>query len=198
MNKPEPMTDDQLREMFGDGLNGKVFCEIAKMAIAARDAQWEQMLAGQEPVAWQYTFKTKVVQIERQRLDFYHWEDGDWIKGEPLYAAPPPAKEPVEWPQTPEQISDFVGANFVWREGNDATPSENDKYCLTAHDLISAFRNWADFAKPTTNHTALLEQALEALANLLDDCGFGRCVFDTEAATKARAAIAAIKEALNK
>ena len=33
----KPLTDDELKEMFGSGINGKVFCEIARMTEAAHD-----------------------------------------------------------------------------------------------------------------------------------------------------------------
>ena len=49
-----------------------------------------------------------------------------------------------KWPETAEQVSNFIGSNFDWREGDDVNPSENDKYCLSAHDLSSAFSQWQD------------------------------------------------------
>jgi len=66
-----------------------------------------EMEAG-EPVAWRYTFKTKVVRLEQRRLDFYHWEDTDWLKGEPLFTHPQPKAEPVQ-----EPVKLWLWKNFV-------------------------------------------------------------------------------------
>lgn len=35
MVRPKPLTDEELIEMFGNGINGKVFREIARMTEAA-------------------------------------------------------------------------------------------------------------------------------------------------------------------
>jgi hypothetical protein len=110
MTKPTP---EQVQQWVIEGVDSQMGTAdyIAQQAYAAGAAsmqssivEWKMKfvamederdaLRAQEPVAWRYTFKTKVVRIEQQRLDFYHWEDGDWIKGEPLYAAAP-APQPV-------------------------------------------------------------------------------------------------------
>lgn len=81
-------------------------------------------------------------------------------------------EHPVPWPQTPEQISDFIGSNFKWREGNDAAPKDGDIYCVTAHDLLSAFYEWAEFAaapaaQPDKNELKqlVIRYGLECMAN---------------------------------
>ena len=143
MNKPEPMTDQVLESAHykhakyqEESMRASGWFEYAEAIIAARDAQWEQMLAAQEPVAW----------IEHL-AGALHYSPTAAAKQLPegvkfdLYAAPQPAQEP--------------------------------------------------------NHTALLEQALEALVyhrdndmqGLYEICEFMR---------KRNAAIAAIKEALPK
>ena len=59
MNKPEPMTDQVLESAHykhakyqEESMRASGWFEYAEAIIAARDAQWEQMLAAQEPVAW--------------------------------------------------------------------------------------------------------------------------------------------------
>lgn len=54
------------------------------------------------------------------------------------------AAQQVAWPTNAAEIREFIGSNFNSREG-DEEPSDNDKYSLTAHDLLSAFSEWVDF-----------------------------------------------------
>lgn len=61
---------------------------------------------------------------------------------------------PLRWPSTPEQIRDFIGSNFISRKDEKPAPegtpiwageaTENDVYTLSAHDLLSAFSEWAE------------------------------------------------------
>ena len=90
MNKPEPMTDAEIARIFS--AHSMALLPHRKNAaadlIAARDAQWEQMLAGQEPVAWRY-------QNSNTDNEYLVWQYSDaggrnWT---PLYAAPQPAQE---------------------------------------------------------------------------------------------------------
>ena len=56
------------------------------------------------------------------------------------------------WPKTPEEVRDFIGGNYSsLRYGNPHdgdVPSEDDLYEVTAHDLISAFRQWEPSPPP--------------------------------------------------
>ena len=52
------------------------------------------------------------------------------------------------WPTTAEEVRDFVGSNYVsiaWARGRDFHDDE-DRYTLTAHDLLSAFAQWQESA----------------------------------------------------
>ena len=53
--------------------------------------------------------------------------------------------EPVAWPKTAAEIRDFIDVHYISMAGDD-DPSDYDKYTLTAHDLLSAFRWWTGFA----------------------------------------------------
>ena len=46
-------------------------------------------------------------------------------------------------PEDAQEIRLFVGSNFISR--TDGEPSDNDRYVLSAHDLLSCFRDWVDF-----------------------------------------------------
>lgn len=86
-------------------------------------------------------------------------------------------EQPGQWivPQTAEQISDFIGSDYVWREHkvSDVVPHEDDQYCVTAHDLISAFERLADHIgdankmaeQPVANQQLTTEQ--QDLPNLI-------------------------------
>ena len=51
MNKPAPMSDEQIYQMYNEPRSDAEMLEFARAIIAARDAQWEAMLA--QPVAQQ-------------------------------------------------------------------------------------------------------------------------------------------------
>ena len=121
MNKPELMTDETLEAIWNSDTtdpsdHGSFYYVkvLAKSIIAARDAQWEQMLAAQEPVAWLLPEKTVnhlvVESIERliklckgaHMADIKvrangkdYWFEADWVKYLQL-AAPQPAQEPTK------------------------------------------------------------------------------------------------------
>ncbi len=61
-------------------------------------------------------------------------------------------------PKTASQISDFIGPDYVWREHriSDVSPHEDDLYCVTAHDLISAFGRLSE--QPTIKQDLTPEQ----------------------------------------
>jgi hypothetical protein len=61
-------------------------------------------------------------------------------------------------PKTASQISDFIGPDYVWREHriSDVSPHEDDEYCVTAHDLISAFGRLSE--QPTIKQDLTPEQ----------------------------------------
>jgi hypothetical protein len=71
-------------------------------------------------------------------------------------SASDPVGEPVARPTTPQQVRDFIGSNFAsmkpalgMEDGQflrDVPADEGDMYTLTAHDLLSAFQEWADFS----------------------------------------------------
>lgn len=55
--------------------------------------------------------------------------------------------EPVAWPKDAADVREFVGSHFrslFYANPTGMDPHENDVYELTAHDLLSAFRWWAD------------------------------------------------------
>jgi hypothetical protein len=80
--------------------------------------------------------------------------------------------EPVAWPETPEQVRDFVAGNYNWKEADELNPSATDKYCLTAHDLLSAFDCWRDThpapAPSQQNIKQELAECFDALAKCRD------------------------------
>lgn len=79
-----------------------------------------------------------------------------------------PAPVPVAWPRTAAEVRDFIGSNFNSRkdefpaaEGSgtwEGTASENDVYCLTVHDLLSAFDQWQE-AQPAPAPTGTAPEA---------------------------------------
>jgi hypothetical protein len=85
--QPAPMTDEQIYTIASD-LSISDFAwqsdtpEFAQAIIAARDAQWAEMLKGQEPVAWRYKGK------------LHEFDPSDWASPEfaitPLYTHPAP------------------------------------------------------------------------------------------------------------
>lgn len=55
-----------------------------------------------------------------------------------------PQEPAITWPQDAAEIREFIGSNFNSRT-EDGEPSDDDKYSLTAHDLLSAFSEWVEF-----------------------------------------------------
>lgn len=62
----------------------------------------------------------------------------------------PGAQEAVAWPTNAAEAREFIGSHMdaVRYHRDDAQPHDDDKYTLSAHDLLSAFRWWAEFAAP--------------------------------------------------
>ena len=69
--------------------------------------------------------------------------------------------QPVEAspPKNASEIRDFIGSNFDvekrancnsddFSEYDRAEPSDNDRYTVSAHDLLSSFREWVEVAAP--------------------------------------------------
>ena len=125
MNKPEPMTPEQIDAIPWnyqlDGFTNKLR-DFARAIIAARDAQWEQMLAMQKPddiaaamgavadefahklaldlecILAEYSGKWYDTAIDtlgkyRAAMREIHETISPTFMGEPLYAAPQPAQE---------------------------------------------------------------------------------------------------------
>lgn len=53
----------------------------------------------------------------------------------------------ARWPKDAAEVREFMASNFeAMTFGNpDQSPSDNDRYQLTAHDFLSAVNWWADF-----------------------------------------------------
>ena len=77
-----------------------------------------------------------------------------------------PADEPVAWPTTASEVSDFIGSSYVWREHkiSDVEPHDDDKYCVTAHDLIEAFEAWADTRPQPAAWVGLTDEEIHAIS----------------------------------
>lgn len=58
-----------------------------------------------------------------------------------------PQQAPVAWPRTPADVRRFLANNYecIVLGDENGDPNENDKYGLSAHDLLSAFSEWVDF-----------------------------------------------------
>jgi hypothetical protein len=71
----------------------------------------------------------------------------------------------MKLPTTASEVSDFIGANYVWRKHkhDDTEPHDDDEYCLTAHDLLTAFAEWKE-ALPVQKPVAWLPN--DAIAQL--------------------------------
>lgn len=54
------------------------------------------------------------------------------------------ARMAVRLPQTAAEVRDFVGSDFCSLNygAEDRSPSDDDLYAMTAHDIISAFSSW--------------------------------------------------------
>jgi hypothetical protein len=79
------------------------------------------------------------------------------------------APEPVAWPSTASEISDFIGphCNFRQHKFSDVEPHDDDVYEVSAHDLLSSFQQWREEHPSAAERVALLEGLLTtALARL--------------------------------
>jgi hypothetical protein len=67
----------------------------------------------------------------------------------------------MKLPTTASEVSDFIGANYVWRKHkhSDTEPHDDDEYCLTAHDLLTAFAEWQE-AQPKQEPDDAIRAAL--------------------------------------
>jgi hypothetical protein len=71
--------------------------------------------------------------------------------------------EPVAWPSTASEISDFIGphCNFRQHKFSDVEPHEDDVYEVSAHDLLSSFQQWGEEHPPAAaERIAALEAEL--------------------------------------
>jgi hypothetical protein len=53
----------------------------------------------------------------------------------------------LQWPRTPADVRAFIGPHFSaldWGQPADGEPHEDDRYAVSAHDLLSAFRDWEE------------------------------------------------------
>ena len=90
MNKPEPMTDEQIECVWIEtGLDDCDPHGFAHAIIAVRDAQWEQMLAGQERAFADAARRSGLTLLKTQKG--YELQDLGLITA---HAAPQPAQEP--------------------------------------------------------------------------------------------------------
>ena len=83
----------------------------------------------------------------------------------------------IKLPETPAEVADFIGSNFLARmpatmrkADNSQTPSPDDKYILTAHDLLSAF---AELERESEDEAPAsdLETVARALCQYDSACG---------------------------
>ena len=138
MNKPEPMTDAEIDRMLNENFGFKDQITFARAIIAARDAQWEQMLAEQEPVAW--------VVYDTNNNDIVWTDEGKKLKAEvPLYAAPKPAPKRCAQCKREYKCASSAGCpkcapGVVVAESEFCKPlddqpmQEPDAYCVTTPD----------------------------------------------------------------
>lgn len=70
------------------------------------------------------------------------------------------AVEPVAWPRDAAEVRQFMKGNCaaLWWAVDEATPHQDDRYQLTAHDFLSAVNWWADF--PHHQAAQQLQQAV--------------------------------------
>lgn len=54
--------------------------------------------------------------------------------------------EPVAWPKDAADVRAFIGSQFERLQygKENGVPHENDRYTLTSHDILSAFRWWSE------------------------------------------------------
>lgn len=167
MKKPTLLTDEQIEKISLDTWlsNGQPFATniaaytaISRAIEAARDAQWVEMLAGQEPVAWRDPSNIDPSQsVTFDKMKALKWPH---IYRQPLYTHPQPDHVPdagkmVQEPVYYEVISELN--RWTWIRVNKAQFDE------------CAASNWKTrilYTHPQPDDTALLRQALEALREL--------------------------------
>ena len=100
MNKPEPMTPEQIANAYKSASAKINYCapshvDIAKEIEAARDAQWEEMLSKQEPFA--YANPSSLDLFRAGKIAGFHIGCETTTSTQPIYAAPVMAEkqEPV-------------------------------------------------------------------------------------------------------
>ncbi len=82
----------------GIGTTREHAVNAARAIEAARDQQWIEMLAGQEPVAWIWKYangEEEVVFVPPRHIDATYVDAPSTIT--PLYTAPQPPQQPTEW-----------------------------------------------------------------------------------------------------
>lgn len=57
-------------------------------------------------------------------------------------------------PRTADDIRQFIGSNFNSAELSGNEPGPDDRYSLTAHDLLQAFREWEEVGAAGWNPSA--------------------------------------------
>lgn len=132
-----------------------------------------QASAAAAPAAWAVVnAKDQVINVHEDQgvlapiaeCDRQYPEDAPH-RAEPLWLGPAP-----RWPQTPADVRAFIGPHFSalnWANPPDETPHEDDHYMLSAHDLLSAFRDWEECGQALAGATA----AQPSPAELLCLCG---------------------------
>jgi hypothetical protein len=103
----------------------------------------------QEPVAWKW-----VLRSDPGHFGYYTQHPSEFgvdvtsekYEWTPLYTAPPKRK-PIPIPRTPDDIRNFLMANFqsVKFAKGENEPDYDDVYEVYVHDLLEAFDNWEDF-----------------------------------------------------
>lgn len=85
--------------------------------------------------------------------------------------APAAVGEPVAWPSNAAEVREFIGVHMdsLRYHRDDAQPHDDDRYTLSAHDLLSAFRWWTMDAAPPTQPAARMP-LIERIAEQWDGC----------------------------
>ena len=81
-----------------------------------------------------------------------HWNEDSRSRMELAYQAgraslaASAGSEPVAWPKDAAEVRAFIGSQFERLQygKENGVPHENDRYTLTSHDLLSAFRWWSE------------------------------------------------------
>jgi hypothetical protein len=154
MKTPTPLTDEQIADLFTQDRAASRLTKFVRTIEAARDAQWVEMLAGQEPVAWMYDWGADGETVR-------DWISGDYEEAHsqthnirPLYTHPQPDHLPDAGKMVQEPVAFFdpvarrLRQNPVFQVGVSVA---------TWHGEIPLYTH------PQPDDTALLRQALEAL-----------------------------------